>query len=275
MPLESVQRCSLGSTRATARGSRHQWHAEGRRPHRALSPTSRSSTHRPCTRPNVCGGSSASSSVLMARHAPRGDDAGRRRRLPRQVTPRPCVIGAVMRHVGQGRLWTGGETRGGRETRRLRCDARPRRGAPALLGLGVSAVTGVVRRCSCRACVTTSSAFSSRVGSRSPSTRPTAAKSCSPSSAGRPARRVGGDRARARQSQRIQCRPRTSRVPRVFADDLRRFLVAHPAAAARVAARDHSQVPPADRRRVDATALDASHRLAHFLVERADAQRET
>lgn len=62
---------------------------------------------------------------------------------------------------------------------------------------------------------------------------------------------------------------------RVFAaDDLRRFLVAHPAAALELLRLTIGKLRTADRRRVDATALDASHRLAHFLVERADAQRE-
>lgn len=62
---------------------------------------------------------------------------------------------------------------------------------------------------------------------------------------------------------------------RVFAaDDLRRFLVAHPAAALELLRLTIRKVRAADRRRVDATALDASHRLAHFLVERADAQGE-
>lgn len=64
-------------------------------------------------------------------------------------------------------------------------------------------------------------------------------------------------------------------VCRVFAaDDLRRFLVAHPAAALELLRLTIRNLCTADRRRVDATALDASHRLAHFLVERADAQRE-
>lgn len=63
---------------------------------------------------------------------------------------------------------------------------------------------------------------------------------------------------------------------RVFAaDDLRRFLVAHPAAALALVRWIIRKVHAADRRRVDATALDASHRLAHFLVERADAQPES
>ena len=60
---------------------------------------------------------------------------------------------------------------------------------------------------------------------------------------------------------------------RVFsADDLRRFLVAHPAAALELLRLTIRKLRAADRRRVDATALDASHRLAHFLIERADAQ---
>jgi len=63
---------------------------------------------------------------------------------------------------------------------------------------------------------------------------------------------------------------------RVFtADDLCRFLVAHPAAALQLLRLTIRNFLTADRRRVDATALDASHRLAHFLVERADAQRES
>ena len=62
---------------------------------------------------------------------------------------------------------------------------------------------------------------------------------------------------------------------RVFAaDDLRRFLVAHPAAALELLRLTIRKVRTADRRRVDATALDTPHRLAHFLVERADAQRD-
>jgi CRP/FNR family transcriptional regulator, cyclic AMP receptor protein len=62
---------------------------------------------------------------------------------------------------------------------------------------------------------------------------------------------------------------------RVFgAEDLRRFLVAHPTAALELLRLTIRKVRTADRRRVDATGLDASHRLAHFLVERADAQRE-
>ena len=62
---------------------------------------------------------------------------------------------------------------------------------------------------------------------------------------------------------------------RVFAaDDLRRFLVAHPTAALPLLRWIIRKVRTSDRRRVDATALDASHRLAHFLVERADAQRQ-
>ena len=62
---------------------------------------------------------------------------------------------------------------------------------------------------------------------------------------------------------------------RVFAaDDLRRFLVAHPAAALELLRLTIRKLRTADQRRVDA-ALDTSHRLAHFLVERADAQRET
>jgi CRP-like cAMP-binding protein len=62
---------------------------------------------------------------------------------------------------------------------------------------------------------------------------------------------------------------------RVFAaDDLRRFLVAHPAAALELLRLTIRKLRTGDQRRVDATALDASHRLAHFLVERADAHRE-
>jgi CRP/FNR family transcriptional regulator, cyclic AMP receptor protein len=58
------------------------------------------------------------------------------------------------------------------------------------------------------------------------------------------------------------------------ADDLRRFLVAHPAAALELLRLTIRKVRAADRRRVDATALDTSHRLAHYLVERADSQNE-
>jgi CRP/FNR family transcriptional regulator, cyclic AMP receptor protein len=58
------------------------------------------------------------------------------------------------------------------------------------------------------------------------------------------------------------------------ADDLRRFLVAHPAAALELLRLTIRKVCAADRRRVDATALDTSHRLAHYLVERADSQNE-
>lgn len=65
----------------------------------------------------------------------------------------------------------------------------------------------------------------------------------------------------------VQCRLFT-------ADDLRRFLVAHPAAALELLRLTIRKVRTADRRRADATTLDASHRLASFLVERADAQRE-
>ena len=62
---------------------------------------------------------------------------------------------------------------------------------------------------------------------------------------------------------------------RVFAaEDLRRFLVAHPAAALALLRVTVRKLCAADQRRVDATALDAAHRLAHFLVERADAQAE-
>jgi CRP/FNR family transcriptional regulator, cyclic AMP receptor protein len=62
---------------------------------------------------------------------------------------------------------------------------------------------------------------------------------------------------------------------RVFAaDDLRRFLVAHPAAALALLRVTVRALCAADQRRVDAAALDASHRLAHFLVERADAQHK-
>lgn len=62
---------------------------------------------------------------------------------------------------------------------------------------------------------------------------------------------------------------------RVFtADDLRRFLIAHPAAALELLRLTIRKVLTGDQRRVDATTLDTSHRLAHFLVERADAQRE-
>ena len=59
---------------------------------------------------------------------------------------------------------------------------------------------------------------------------------------------------------------------RVFAaDDLCRFLVAHPTAVAPLLRLTIRNFLTADRRRVDATTLDASHRLAHFLVEPADA----
>lgn len=59
---------------------------------------------------------------------------------------------------------------------------------------------------------------------------------------------------------------------RVFgADDLRQFLLDHPVAAWELLRLTIRKVGAADRRRVAATALDASHRLAHFLVERADA----
>lgn len=62
---------------------------------------------------------------------------------------------------------------------------------------------------------------------------------------------------------------------RVFtAADLRAFLVAHPAAALELLRLTIRVVSAADRRRVDAAALDASHRLARFLIERADAQLE-
>ncbi|HET7652230.1 MAG TPA: Crp/Fnr family transcriptional regulator [Acidimicrobiales bacterium] len=61
---------------------------------------------------------------------------------------------------------------------------------------------------------------------------------------------------------------------RVFAaDDLRRFLVAQPTATLALLRWIIRKVHVADRRRVGATSLDASHRLAHFLVEHADAQR--
>jgi CRP/FNR family transcriptional regulator, cyclic AMP receptor protein len=60
---------------------------------------------------------------------------------------------------------------------------------------------------------------------------------------------------------------------RVFAaDDLRRFLAAYPDAALELLRLTIRKLLTADQRRVDATALDAPHRLAHFLVERADAQ---
>jgi CRP-like cAMP-binding protein len=60
---------------------------------------------------------------------------------------------------------------------------------------------------------------------------------------------------------------------RVFsADDFRRFLVAHPAAALELLRVTISRLRAADRRRIEATGLDASHRLARYLVERADAQ---
>lgn len=63
---------------------------------------------------------------------------------------------------------------------------------------------------------------------------------------------------------------------RVFAaEDLRRFLIEHPAAALQLLRLTIRNFLAADRRRVDAAALDASHRLASFLVERADAQGET
>jgi CRP-like cAMP-binding protein len=60
---------------------------------------------------------------------------------------------------------------------------------------------------------------------------------------------------------------------RVFASgDLRRFLAAYPDAALELLRLTIRKLRTADQRRVDATALDAPHRLAHFLVERADAQ---
>jgi CRP/FNR family transcriptional regulator, cyclic AMP receptor protein len=62
---------------------------------------------------------------------------------------------------------------------------------------------------------------------------------------------------------------------RVFAaGDLRRFLLDHPGAAVELLRLTIRSLGAADRRRADATTLDASHRLAHFLVERADAQRK-
>jgi CRP-like cAMP-binding protein len=62
---------------------------------------------------------------------------------------------------------------------------------------------------------------------------------------------------------------------RVFsADDFRRFLVAHPGAALELLRVTISRLRTADKRRIEATALDASHRLARYLVERADAQRD-
>jgi CRP/FNR family cyclic AMP-dependent transcriptional regulator len=76
----------------------------------------------------------------------------------------------------------------------------------------------------------------------------------------------------SRQASNIALEPVECRV--FAADDLRRFLVAHPAAALELLRLTIRKVYTADRRRVDATALDASHRLAHFLVERADAQCE-
>jgi CRP-like cAMP-binding protein len=60
---------------------------------------------------------------------------------------------------------------------------------------------------------------------------------------------------------------------RVFsADDFRRFLVAHPSAALELLRVTISRLRTADKRRIAATGLDASHRLARYLVERADAQ---
>jgi CRP-like cAMP-binding protein len=60
---------------------------------------------------------------------------------------------------------------------------------------------------------------------------------------------------------------------RIFtAEDLRRFLVSHPAATLALLRETIRKVHVADRRRVHATSLDTGHRLAHFLLERADAQ---
>lgn len=58
------------------------------------------------------------------------------------------------------------------------------------------------------------------------------------------------------------------------AEDLRRFLVVHPAAALELLRLTIRKLRTGDQRRVDATTLDTSHRLAHFLVERADAESE-
>lgn len=58
---------------------------------------------------------------------------------------------------------------------------------------------------------------------------------------------------------------------RIFtAEDLRTFLVDHPTAAIELLRLTIRKVHAADRRRIDATALDTAHRLAHFLLERAD-----
>ena len=63
---------------------------------------------------------------------------------------------------------------------------------------------------------------------------------------------------------------------RVFsADDLRRFLAVHPTAAVELVSLTIRKLRAADQRRVDATTLDASHHLAHFRVERAEARRES
>jgi CRP/FNR family transcriptional regulator, cyclic AMP receptor protein len=62
---------------------------------------------------------------------------------------------------------------------------------------------------------------------------------------------------------------------RVFgAPEFRRFLVEHPAATLELLRLTIRKLCAADQRRADATTLDASHRLAHFLVEQADAQLE-
>ena len=145
-----------------------------------------------------------------------------------------------------------------------RCSIRQ---APALWASAVSAVTGAVRRSSYRVRTTLSSS-SSRVGSRSPSTPPTAAKSFSASSV-RATCWASGRRsipARRRAASEVALEPVECRV--FAADDLCRFLVAHPAAALQLLRLTIRNFLTADRRRVDATALDASHRLAHFLVDR-------
>jgi CRP-like cAMP-binding protein len=57
-------------------------------------------------------------------------------------------------------------------------------------------------------------------------------------------------------------------------DDLLRFLVAHPAAALVLLRLTIRKVCNEDRLRIHATTLDVSHRLARFLVERADTERQ-
>lgn len=78
---------------------------------------------------------------------------------------------------------------------------------------------------------------------------------------------LGGRLASNVALERLECRVFT-------ADDLRAFLVDHPEAALELLRLTIRVVSAADRRRVDATALDAPHRLARFLIERADSQPE-